>query len=453
MAQIFISYSRKDLSFIERLAADLKNAGFDVWYDLASLGGGSRWGREIEAAIKKSRYVIVVLSPASVASEWVEREFLFASNRKRKIIPLLYRPCELPINYLDLNYIDVQGENYEKNFGELLEALDVDPTKLSSPAQVEPSKLPFGFPARHVALIGTVATFLVVAGIFLFNSWPPPQPLPMETTPPVVMTFASSTDTPTGPTPTEASPTPSPTPTNTATPTNTPSPTPTNTATLITPTTEPSLSAYTTVPPSVDGFLSITYKDEWKGAHVATTLPLGNLYYLNDDQYLYLLVDVVQDTHNDLYLNGVLSEKGDKSYDDLTIGFDVNQDNKQDFVDVYYKYSGRDATFKSFIWSDIDQKGCGAKVTDLPTLSEGVSGFDISPEFKHVSHRFWELKIALEDIQGKLGENVYAGVFVARYEKRPFTFEDSVPKGFGFDGFCTYDKPIEIYLYDKPSDL
>src|SRR6185436_8672478 len=105
MAQVFISYSRKDLSFVDKLAADLKNAGVDVWYDVSGIGGGSRWRSEIENALRSSQYVIVVLSPDAVTSEWVEREILFSSNLKRKIIPLMYRLCELPLNYVNLNYI------------------------------------------------------------------------------------------------------------------------------------------------------------------------------------------------------------------------------------------------------------------------------------------------------------------------------------------------------------
>jgi len=52
MTQIFLSYSRKDLVFVERLAADLKSNGFDVWYDLSGLEGGMRWSRAIEKAIQ-----------------------------------------------------------------------------------------------------------------------------------------------------------------------------------------------------------------------------------------------------------------------------------------------------------------------------------------------------------------------------------------------------------------
>jgi Tol biopolymer transport system component len=127
MAQVFISYSRKDLPFVEQLAADLKNAGFDVWYDVSGISGGSRWRVEIENAIRNSQFAVVILSPDSTTSEWVEREFLFASNLKRKIIPLYYRECELPLNYLNLNYIDVQGSNYRRNFPEILEALNKPP--------------------------------------------------------------------------------------------------------------------------------------------------------------------------------------------------------------------------------------------------------------------------------------------------------------------------------------
>lgn len=133
MAQVFISYSRKDLAFVQHLVDDLKKANLDVWYDLSGLEGGSRWRTEIQNAIKNSQHVIVVLSPDSVESEWVEREFLFASNLKRKIVPLMYKQCELPMNYLNLNFIDVQGKKYYQNFGEILEALSIKPVSGSLP--------------------------------------------------------------------------------------------------------------------------------------------------------------------------------------------------------------------------------------------------------------------------------------------------------------------------------
>jgi TIR domain/LGFP repeat len=134
VTQVFISYSRKDLTFAEQLASDLRTAGFEVWYDFSRLEGGQRWRIEIQNAIKNSQFVIIILSPDSVESEWVEREFLFSSSLKRKIIPLLYRDCELPLNYLDLNYIDVQGDNYQRKFDKILGALNVAAVTLISPS-------------------------------------------------------------------------------------------------------------------------------------------------------------------------------------------------------------------------------------------------------------------------------------------------------------------------------
>lgn len=163
MPQVFISYSRKDLSFVKQLAADLKNVGLDVWYDVSGISGGSRWRTEIENAIRNSQYVLVVLSPDSIASEWVEREFLFSSNLKRKIIPLMYRPCELPLNYVDLNYIDVQGENYQRAFPDLLRALNLDPKTAPLPPTRKPS-----FPVKSKYFVSTIVVIvLLFGGLFI----------------------------------------------------------------------------------------------------------------------------------------------------------------------------------------------------------------------------------------------------------------------------------------------
>jgi formylglycine-generating enzyme required for sulfatase activity len=125
MTQVFISYSRKDLSFVKRLVKDLKAAGLETWYDLSGLEVGQRWGSEIQKAIRNSQYFLAVMSPNSVDSEWVEREFLYSSNLKLKVIPLLYKACELPMWCLNLHYIDIQGRNYKKHFADILKALDI----------------------------------------------------------------------------------------------------------------------------------------------------------------------------------------------------------------------------------------------------------------------------------------------------------------------------------------
>lgn len=193
MAQVFISYSRKDISFVEQLASDLKSAGLDVWYDVSSLGGGSRWRMEIEKAIRNGQFVIVVLSPDSIASEWVEREFLFASNLKKKIIPLMYRHCDLPLNYLDLNYIDVQGKKYQQEFPDLLNALAID-SKNATPILAKVGKAPSRWKLAGM-IVGAVAILSCALWFFLSRM---DFPLPFDATPRVteVPSFPTELDLP-----------------------------------------------------------------------------------------------------------------------------------------------------------------------------------------------------------------------------------------------------------------
>jgi hypothetical protein len=149
MTRVFISYSRKDLVFVERLSGDLKTAGLEVWYDLSGLEGGTRWGREIQNAIQQSEIFIVVLSPNSVESEWVEKEFMYANSQKRKVIPLLYQPCETPMWFINLHFIDVQGENYARNFWIILKAMGIQPGDAA--AQEKPAAAALEIPAQHEA--------------------------------------------------------------------------------------------------------------------------------------------------------------------------------------------------------------------------------------------------------------------------------------------------------------
>jgi hypothetical protein len=169
MTQVFISYSRKDLAFVERLAEDLQAAGLEVWYDLFGLEGGTRWGQEIQNAIEASQCFVVVLSTNSIDSEWVEKEFMYANSLKKKIIPLLYQPCKTPMWFINLHFIDVQGENYDRNFWVILKAMGAKPgegrakAKPASSVPVTPAPLPQEHAAEEKARQDELARLKSVA--------------------------------------------------------------------------------------------------------------------------------------------------------------------------------------------------------------------------------------------------------------------------------------------------
>jgi formylglycine-generating enzyme required for sulfatase activity len=89
MSHIFISYSKIDIDFARALRARLIAAGFAVWMDETKLVPSERWWKTIERNIKNCAAFIVVMSPNSEASDWVEREILVAEDEKRPIFPVL----------------------------------------------------------------------------------------------------------------------------------------------------------------------------------------------------------------------------------------------------------------------------------------------------------------------------------------------------------------------------
>src|SRR6185312_11417097 len=96
LTHIFISYSRADSNFIDRLEADLRARSFGTWVDRQRLEGGQQWKIEIEQAIDRCDLILVILSPEAEYSPWVRIEYVRALDQGKLIIPLLYRECHIP---------------------------------------------------------------------------------------------------------------------------------------------------------------------------------------------------------------------------------------------------------------------------------------------------------------------------------------------------------------------
>ena len=71
MTHFFISYSRLDAEFGENLIHRLRTQGFDTWVDTEQLLAGDDWRIVIDNALRTSAAVIVVMTPAAKASEYV----------------------------------------------------------------------------------------------------------------------------------------------------------------------------------------------------------------------------------------------------------------------------------------------------------------------------------------------------------------------------------------------
>ena len=108
--QIFVSYSRQDLSYVEGLAERLREAKQEVWYDYR-IGPGERFDSVIQRAIDEASLVLVVQTKASMSSEWVARELHYASDRGKKIVPLLLEDSDTNLILAGTQRIDVRGDH------------------------------------------------------------------------------------------------------------------------------------------------------------------------------------------------------------------------------------------------------------------------------------------------------------------------------------------------------
>jgi len=95
--QVFMSYSAADRELAEGLAKYLERDGFDVWYADARLFPGDNWSLAIGKALEDSDAMVVLLSPDSAKSEWVQREIEFALSNpkyKHRLLPVIVKPTK-----------------------------------------------------------------------------------------------------------------------------------------------------------------------------------------------------------------------------------------------------------------------------------------------------------------------------------------------------------------------
>lgn len=73
--QVFISYARVDARWANEIEQAITLWGYRSWMDRQRLGGGQNWTVELERAIAQSAALLVILTPAALASPMVRREY------------------------------------------------------------------------------------------------------------------------------------------------------------------------------------------------------------------------------------------------------------------------------------------------------------------------------------------------------------------------------------------
>lgn len=134
MAEVFISYSRKDTDFVRRLHAALAGHNRDTWVDWEDIPLTADWWREVQGGIEAANAFVFVISPDSVRSDICYREIEHAVANNKRIIPLLRREVTNPEDRKAMhpavsthNWIFFRDtDNFDTAFQALINALNTD---------------------------------------------------------------------------------------------------------------------------------------------------------------------------------------------------------------------------------------------------------------------------------------------------------------------------------------
>ena len=123
---VFISYSRKDLSLIEPLVKDIeKRANVKCWIDWNGIESGSQFEDVIIKAIDSVKVVLFFLSENSMNSDYAKLEVNYAYNTSKKVVPIVLDGGSLRGWFLfkfgAVDFIDIKEQRqYDKLINDLI---------------------------------------------------------------------------------------------------------------------------------------------------------------------------------------------------------------------------------------------------------------------------------------------------------------------------------------------
>jgi adenylate cyclase len=104
MADVFVSYARRDKARVAPLVAAIEAKGWTVWWD-PDICPGQEFDRQIAAEIRIATAVLVVWTPHSVESRWVRGEAREGLERGI-LVPVRFERADLPIDVRTLHTTD-----------------------------------------------------------------------------------------------------------------------------------------------------------------------------------------------------------------------------------------------------------------------------------------------------------------------------------------------------------
>jgi tetratricopeptide (TPR) repeat protein len=129
--KVFISYSRRDMAFADRLVTALESHDIEVMIDRRDLPLLEEWQNELIGFIRKADAVVYLLSPWSINSKWCQWEVEQVAGLNKRLAPIvaeaLPADANLPEVINRINFLFFTPPNdFEEQAGRLAKALGTD---------------------------------------------------------------------------------------------------------------------------------------------------------------------------------------------------------------------------------------------------------------------------------------------------------------------------------------
>lgn len=128
---VFLSYATSAAKVAEKLSGRFQESGIPIWIDRERLKPGTAsWQTAIRTAIAESVAVVVVASPGTSESVYVDAEVALAKKEDRLLLPVWavgddWIDC-IPLQINGHQYIDVRGGRYNAGDAKLVDQLTAE---------------------------------------------------------------------------------------------------------------------------------------------------------------------------------------------------------------------------------------------------------------------------------------------------------------------------------------
>jgi len=136
----FLSHSSADKKIVRRIQKDLTQHNVSVWLDEERIKPGQSIPEEIQNGLRNSDYLLLFLTPRSVNSGWVKKEwetrFFDQVNKGTvEVIPLLIENCDIPEFLKPIKYVSFVVD-YEEGITLLLKTLNENLVQIDSHSNI-----------------------------------------------------------------------------------------------------------------------------------------------------------------------------------------------------------------------------------------------------------------------------------------------------------------------------